>query len=90
MTLLRRWLRPAVPAATLHDKVRLCHAYEQLGPRSRRVLLLLADRLVQGQRDYGDFQTPRCWPLERAHEQIDSAVYAAAEYLEQADARGEP
>lgn len=82
-TLLRRWLRPAVPPATLHDKVRLCAAYERLGPNGREVLLYLADRLVRGHDDYGDFNRGRDYAHEAAEEYCDGAIYAARWALEQ-------
>lgn len=56
----------------------------ELGQDERRVLLLLAHRLLEGQRCYGRLDLandPRDWRRERAQELADVLVYGAFEEL---------
>jgi hypothetical protein len=63
----------------------------ELGPDERRVLLVLARRLLAGQTTYGrlDVATDgRDWRKERAEELADALIYGAI--VEVAAASGEP
>jgi len=56
----------------------------ELGEDERRVLLLLAHRLLEGQKHYGRLDLandPRDWRRERAQELADVLVYGAFEEL---------
>ena len=65
----------------LPETEQLTRAYLELGPNARKVLLGIAERLVQGARDYahsgtGDFDgKPRNWRAETLAECLDGMVY---------------
>jgi len=68
----------------LHATAPLAHVLVELGEDERRVLLLLAHRLLEGQRHYGRLDLandPRDWRRERAQELADVLVYGALEEL---------
>lgn len=46
-----------------------------MGPNARRVLADIADRLVKGAREHGDFETKRDWAREAYEEELDNVVY---------------
>lgn len=54
-----------------------------LGPEERRVLLILARRLLKGQQQYGllDPNDGRDWRKERSEELEDALVYTAIEEI---------
>jgi hypothetical protein len=56
-------------------------AYTQLGPNAQRVLLMIADRLVKGAKQYGDFDADRDWVHEAFEEACDQTVYLAIRAL---------
>jgi len=68
----------------LHATAPIADVLAQLGEDERRVLLLLAHRLLEGQRHYGRLDLandPRDWRRERAQELADVLVYGAFEEL---------
>lgn len=69
-----RWLTRKAEPDRLRDVI------EQLGDDERRVLTLIAERLLMGQSQYGvlDMATdPRDWRKEALEECADGLVYAA-------------
>jgi hypothetical protein len=56
-------------------------AYTLLGPNAQRVLLLIADRLVKGAKQYGDLDDTRDWQHEAVEELVDACVYLARQLL---------
>jgi hypothetical protein len=67
------------PAIERNDWNHLLEAWTQIGPNARLVLLDLADRLVMGNKQYGDFTDDRDWPRELQAELLDGLVYLAIE-----------
>ncbi len=58
----------------------LLSAYNRLGPRARRVLLSIADRMARAAVTYGDdFERPANWRREAQEERLDELVYATVE-----------
>jgi hypothetical protein len=59
---------------------RLDPIWHELGEEEREVLLLLAARLLKGQREHGVFdlaRDPRDWTREKREEALDLIVYNA-------------
>jgi hypothetical protein len=58
---------------------KLLETWEQLGPMEREVILILASRILTGQRQYG-FLSPdkKLWYHEAHEEGLDMAVYLAS------------
>ena len=77
-----------VPPVELHtpewvDKMRLIARYDELGPKGRRVLVDIAERLVAGKRAYGDdFERKRNWQDEAREELLDACVYLTVKMTE--------
>ena len=62
----------------------LLHSWGRLGPNGRKVLQLLADRLVLGHERYGDFDDGRDFTREALEEDLDGIVYRAATLIAKA------
>ena len=63
---------------------RLATAFSQLGAEEREVLVLVAERLLMGQRQYGLLRLAvdgRNFAREAAEEAADGAIYAACALL---------
>lgn len=57
----------------------LLDAWEKLGPRERKVLLVFALRVWAGQRKYGKLSIDKKdWQYEAIEEALDASVYLAA------------
>lgn len=52
---------------------------EALGPKARRLLLSIAQRLALGAKEHGDFEKPRELTREALEEHLDAVVYLALE-----------
>ncbi|MFN8626029.1 MAG: hypothetical protein U0587_08625 [Candidatus Binatia bacterium] len=81
----QEWGEPT-PAASdaMRQLDRLHTVAEQLGAAELRVLLLVAERLLLGRRQYGNLDPatdPRDFRRECFEELADAAVYMAAELL---------
>ena len=57
----------------------LVAAAEQLGPRALALLQSIADRLVKGAKEHGDFAAPKELRREALEEHLDAVVYLALE-----------
>lgn len=58
------------------DVEALLTAHSQLGPRARRVLLSIAERMARAAATYGDdFERPADWRREAQEERLDALVY---------------
>jgi len=56
--------------------------WTRIGPRARRVLVLVAERLAMGAERYSDDLSPgRDWRREAQEEALDGAVYLARDLL---------
>ena len=54
---------------------RIEEAVTKIGPNAKRVLADIAERLVKGAKEHGDFDTPRDWGREAYEEDLDGFVY---------------
>lgn len=63
-------------------KLNLCAT--SLGPRARRLLIRIAERLQKGAREHGDFDPKirRNWRAEASEELLDATVYLTLDLLE--------
>ncbi len=60
--------------------------WSQLGARERKVLILIGERLLMGQKAYGHLtQRKKDWAKEAAEEAFDGTVYLAALLTDLAD-----
>ncbi len=58
------------------DSLALLAAHRRLGPRARRVLLSIAQRMARAAVAYGDdFERPADWRREAQEERLDLLVY---------------
>lgn len=74
------WPKLWLPVACLKQipssaMTRLASAFTKLGPTARELLVDVAERLVKGAREHGDFETPRDWSREAYEEDLDAIVY---------------
>lgn len=76
-------------AADRHRPVHLesvLDAWQYLGPRERRALAIIAERLLSGQTMYGQlYRGKKDWKREGFEECCDLAVYMAAGLLDEED-----
>jgi hypothetical protein len=63
------------------NKERVTVAMETLGPNAIRVLADIADRLVRGAKEYGDFETERDWIKEAYEEELDNVIYRTMQIM---------
>jgi hypothetical protein len=75
----------AVAAIRLLDSLK--HRLLECSPDELRVIDVLLKRLELGRERYGflDLSKPRNWKREKAEEDLDSAIYEAADVLSQED-----
>lgn len=71
-------------SAGLEDLVR---HWQAIGPKARRLLVALAERLAIGNGRHGDFELGRDWTTEAGEELLDGTIYLAARALQQKAAR---
>ncbi len=69
------------------DTAPLLRVFGLLGARERRVLMVLAERLLAGQKQYGLLiRAKKNWKKELFEEQCDSSIYSAAALVDYEDA----
>lgn len=62
---------------------RLQSSWAHLGDRERKLLAIISERLLVGQRTYGELSAgKRPWKKEAMEEMVDGIVYTACELLE--------
>jgi hypothetical protein len=77
-------VKPRAQAPTAVQLAELIQAFAAIGPNARTLLLNLAQRLVKGAKEHGDFDpsTKRVWTREALEEDLDGIVYRALELQE--------
>lgn len=63
------------------EKDPLAEQWALLGPRGRRVLLAVAERLARGAKEHGDFDSKRDWQKEKREELLDWIVYEVVDTM---------
>lgn len=68
---------PAVADEAYKQLAQLITLHAALGPRARTLLIAIAERLVKGAREHGDFAdaASRNWDQEAVEEDLDGCVY---------------
>ena len=66
----------------------IIYNYGDIGPRGRRVLRMLSDRLAMGAREYGDDFSRGRMLRELLEEMLDASVYASVSLLDGMDGEG--
>ena len=70
---------------------KLLTIWEQLGDREKRVLSILAERLLNGQRVYGHLvRAKKNWRKEMFEENCDASIYGCCALVDDEDDRGQP
>ncbi len=81
MAVRRGYLTPysdAMPTPAPADLMALDPLWCRMGPRARRILIRVAERLAAGAENYGDdFSPGRDWREEGRDEVLDALVYLA-------------